>query len=137
MVVTFWVRFNEKTTRQFKEISTVLNDAIFCMTKTKSLVEIVGEDSKVIREEYRVVLSKVLAKIMDLRNQNLKDMLERDNIIKKKEEELKKKQEENQRLEQIIYQGQETLKEEYRNQISRQNNQVFFIFFSWIYTFSL
>ena len=102
------------------------------MKKTKNLVEIVGEDFRWIGEEYRVVLSKVLAKIIDLRNQNIKDTLERDYIIKKKEEELKEKQEENQRLEQIIYEGQETLKEEYRSQISQQNNHVFFHFYFFI-----
>ena len=87
-------RFNEKTTNNFKEITGILGDAIYCSKNVKMAEEILGEEFKGRGEEYRIIFSKVFKKIREIRKKNDQDILQRENLMVKIMEELNQKQEE-------------------------------------------
>ena len=70
----FFHRFNQKTTKNFQEITAILSDAIYCSKNVKMAEEIFGEEFKGRGEEYRINLSKDIQKIKEIRK-----------MIKKKE----------------------------------------------------
>ena len=121
-------RFNEKTTNNFKEITGILGDAIYCSKNVKMAEEILGEEFKGRGEEYRIIFSKVFKKIREIRKKNDQDILQRENLMVKIMEELNQKQEENQKLEKNMKNCDKNIQETYQCIISQQQNQVIGIF---------
>ena len=121
-------RFNEKTTNNFKEITGILGDAIYCSKNVKMAEEILGEEFKGRGEEYRIIFSKVFQKIREIRKKNDQDILQRENLMVKIMEELNQKQEENQKLEKNVKNCEKNIQETYQCIISQQQNQVIGIF---------
>ena len=121
-------RFNEKTTNNFKEITGILGDAIYCSKNVKMAEEILGEEFKGRGEEYRIIFSKVFQKIREIRKKNDQDILQRENLMVKIREELNQKQEENQKLEKNMKNCDKNIQETYQCIISQQQNQVIGIF---------
>ena len=121
-------RFNEKTTNNFKEITGILGDAIYCSKNVKMAEEILGEEFKGRGEEYRIIFSKVFKKIREIRKKNDQDILQRENLMVKIMEELNQKQEENQKLEKNVKNCEKNIQETYQCIISQQQNQVIGIF---------
>ena len=104
-------RFNEKTTNNFKEITGILGDAIYCSKNVKMAEEILGEEFKGRGEEYRIIFSKVFKKIREIRKKNDQDILQRENLMVKIMEELNQKQEENQKLEKNVKNCEKNIQE--------------------------
>lgn len=96
----------------------VLNDAIYCHKNIKI------EGQEAIGEEYRVVVSRILAKINEIKQKNQEENYEKDMILKKTLEEVKDKTEENFILKKEIADSQKKLSQKWHHEIAKLLNQV-------------
>lgn len=99
----------------------ILNDAVYCQQNIK----IAGEEGmKVIGEEYRIVVLKILVKINEIRKKNQEENHEKDIILKNMIQEVKVKNEENLILQQEINECRKKMNQKCQNEILQLLNQV-------------
>jgi uncharacterized coiled-coil protein SlyX len=125
-----YIRFNEKTTREFKEIIGILENSIFCNENyEKNINQVLGESHRMKGEEYRVVLMKFLGKLKEIQRKDQEEIKEKNHIIEKINQNLLEKQKEIEKFEKNMKEYEENISLKYQKEMIQQQEKVFCLFF--------